>query len=211
MADDSAGSGPAEKPRRISWLALTPFAVFAVLAGIFAWQLLFGTPPSQLPSALIGRPAPELTLAPLEGLRDAQGQLPGITGETLDGRVSIVNVWASWCVPCRTEHPYLVQLADDGRAQMVGLNYKDATGNALRFLGQLGNPFTVVGVDPRGKGAIEWGVYGVPETFIVDAQGTIAHKHVGPLTEQSMRDSFMPALEKVLARGTASEPGGQGD
>ena len=127
-----------------------------------------------------------------------------------EGKV-LLNVWASWCVPCRTEHPYLVQLADDGRAQMVGLNYKDATGNALRFLGQLGNPFTVVGVDPRGKGAIEWGVYGVPETFIVDAQGTIAHKHVGPLTEQSMRDSFMPALEKVLARGTASEPGGQGD
>lgn len=206
MADDAAENPSAQKPRRISWLGLLPFGIFAVLAGIFAWQLLFGVPPNQLPSALIGRPAPALTLAPLEGLTGSQGQLPGFDENSLDGKVSIVNVWASWCVPCRTEHPYLMQLAEDGRVQMTGLNYKDATANALRFLGQLGNPFTVVGVDPRGKGAIEWGVYGVPETFIVDANGMIAHKHVGPLTEQNMQQSFLPALERAIAEGSSAKP-----
>lgn len=211
MADDTA-QGDVGRPRRISWLAALPLAVFAVLAGIFAWQLLFGDPPDRLPSALIGRPAPQMEMPPLEGLTGPGGQLPGVTGTTLDGRVSIVNVWASWCAPCRAEHPYLMRLAGNERVQMVGLNYKDRTANALRFLGQLGNPFTAVGIDPRGKAAIEWGVYGVPETYIVGADGIIAHKHVGPLDENSMTESFLPALEKVLAEaGGETAPAAQAE
>jgi cytochrome c biogenesis protein CcmG/thiol:disulfide interchange protein DsbE len=181
-------------------LAGLPLVIFAILAVLFAKQLLSDGSPRDIPSALIGKPAPQLQLAALEGLTGSDGnQLPGFDTETLRGKVSIVNVWASWCAPCRVEHPVIMQLASDKRIQVTGLNYKDNRENALRFLGQLGNPFSVVGVDPRGKAAIDWGVYGVPETFIVGADGNIVHKHVGPLGPQSLEKSFMPALEKALA------------
>jgi cytochrome c biogenesis protein CcmG/thiol:disulfide interchange protein DsbE len=117
----------------------------------------------------------------------------------LEGQVTIVNVWASWCAPCRIEHPVLMELSRRSGFAIAGINYKDQQQNALRFLGELGNPFSAVGVDPRGKAAIDWGVYGVPETFIVSADGSIVHKHVGPLTPESLERTFLPALEAALA------------
>jgi cytochrome c biogenesis protein CcmG/thiol:disulfide interchange protein DsbE len=112
--------------------------------------------------------------------------------------VTIVNVWASWCAPCRQEHPLLMDLAKDPSVRVVGVNYKDNPENARRFLGQLGNPFAVVGVDPSGRAAIDWGVYGVPETFVVGPDGTVRHKHIGPLTPDSL-PGFQAALRS--ARG----------
>ncbi|MGI9401273.1 MAG: DsbE family thiol:disulfide interchange protein [Rhizobiaceae bacterium] len=180
-------------------LAALPLLVFLVLAAIFMKQLLEGGNTREIPSVLIGKPAPVFDLPQLEGLKNSDGQLPGITKSTLIGKVSVVNVWASWCGPCRVEHPFIMDLARDDRIQVVGLNYKDQNANALRFLAQLGNPFSVVGVDQRGSAAIDWGVYGIPETFIVDAKGIIRYKQIGPLSPKSYEEKFLPALEEAIA------------
>ncbi|MCB1430032.1 MAG: DsbE family thiol:disulfide interchange protein, partial [Nitratireductor sp.] len=181
-------------PRRRVWLAALPLVVFLVLAGIFLKQLESGGSARDIPSALIGKPVPEFALAPLDGLLDNGGaQVPGIDTASFKGKVTVVNVWASWCAPCRLEHPLILALRENRDVRIVGINYKDQTANALRFLGQLGNPFDAVGVDPRGSAAIDWGVYGVPETFIVDRNGLIAYKHVGPLTPDSIRSEILPA------------------
>src|SRR5262249_3486966 len=142
--------------------------------------------PSRLPSALIGKPAPSLSLAALDGLLRDGVPVPGFDLASLKGRVTLVNVWASWCVPCQAEHAQLMQLAADQRLQLVGINYKDTTDNARRFLGRYGNPFAVVGVDRDGRSAIEWGVYGVPESFLIGRDGRIAYKQVGPITEETL-------------------------
>jgi cytochrome c biogenesis protein CcmG, thiol:disulfide interchange protein DsbE len=176
------------------WLVFVPLAAFLLLAGLFLVQLLSGRDISTVPSALIGQPAPETDLPPLEGLG-----LPGFSNEIFSGNVTLVNVWASWCGPCRQEHPILMALADDPRIQIVGLNYKDKPENARRFLGELGNPYSAVGVDDNGRAAINWGVYGVPETFLVGADGRILYKHVGPFTPTSARRDLRPAIEKALA------------
>lgn len=189
--------------RRRWFLAALPLLVFLALAGIFLKQLAAGGGSTDIPSVLIDKPAPQFELAPLEGLEGENGQLPGFSTADLKGKVSVVNVWASWCAPCRTEHPLIVLLGEDKRIAVRGLNYKDNPANALRFLGQLGNPFEAVGVDPRGKAAIDWGVYGVPETFIVDADGIVRYKHVGPLTPENYQKKFLPELEKAIA-GPAS-------
>lgn len=180
-------------------LALLPLLVFVGLAALFFIQLSRGGGSNEVPSALIGEPAPMVELAALEGLERKGDALPGLDPEQLKGRVSIVNIWASWCAPCRQEHPILVELAKDDRFQIIGINYKDQPTNALRFLGSLGNPYDRVGVDSDGRTSIEWGVYGVPETFIVGADGKIAHKKVGPLTPGDMSGEFMSALEAALA------------
>lgn len=185
--------------RRGLWLAAIPLLLFLGLAAVFMKQLAAGGGSSEIPSVLIGKPAPVFSLEPLDGLSGENGQLPGMTTGMLQGKPSVVNVWASWCVPCRTEHPFMEKLAKDDRIRIFGLNYKDSPGNALRFLGQLGNPFDAVGVDRSGKAAIDWGVYGVPETFIVDANGIIRYKHVGPLTEESYRNKFLPELDKAVS------------
>lgn len=177
-------------------LAALPLIAFLVLAGIFYKQLAAGGASSELPSALIGREAPATLLEPLVGLTENGQQVPAFTPDLYAGKVSLVNVWASWCAPCREEHPLLVELGRDDRVQIIGLNYKDKTENALRFLGQLGNPYDAVGIDPRGRGAIEWGVYGIPETFVVDPSGTIVHKHVGPLTPEDVTNTILPLIEK---------------
>ena len=178
------------------WLiAALPLIVFMVLAAIFYKQLAVGGASRDLPSVLIGRPAPTIVLEPLVGLTNKGTQVPGFTPEIYKGKVSLVNVWASWCAPCRQEHPLLVELGKDDQVQIIGLNYKDKNANALRFLGQLGNPYDAVGVDPNGRGAIEWGVYGVPETFVVNGEGIIVHKHVGPLTPDAIRDTILPIIE----------------
>lgn len=184
-----------EKPARSRRLLfLLPLLLFLALSAVFLMQLFSGKDSSLVPSALIGRPAPQTDLPPLEGMN-----LPGLSSEAFSGRVTLVNVWGSWCLPCRQEHPLLMQLATDERVVIAGLNYKDKPENARRFLGDLGNPYDAIGVDQNGRAAIDWGVYGVPETFLVGPDGTIRYKHVGPFTPESIRSDLMPEIEKALA------------
>ncbi|MDR0252015.1 MAG: DsbE family thiol:disulfide interchange protein [Brucellaceae bacterium] len=197
---------PVETPdsqpnKRRVFVALLPLLIFAALAAIFTWQLMSGKNMQEIPSALIGQDAPQTGLPPLEGLLQADGaQVPGLNAEDLKGQVTLVNVWASWCVPCREEHPQLMRLAQDKRVRIVGLNYKDAPDNAREFLQGLGNPYAAIGTDRSGRAGIEWGVYGVPETFIVNRAGKIAYKFVGPLSDESLARQFMPEVEKALAQ-----------
>ena len=183
---------------RRRWPVIIPLALFAVLAGLFLVQLFRGDP-SKLPSALIGRPAPAFVLPAMEGLARNGAPVPGLSRADLLGRVTVVNIWASWCVPCRDEHPLLIELARNPEIRVVGINYKDQAENARRFLGTLGNPFAAIGVDTAGRAAIDWGVYGVPESFIVAPDGTIAYKHVGPLTPQALAGPFAEALKRAAA------------
>jgi cytochrome c biogenesis protein CcmG, thiol:disulfide interchange protein DsbE len=206
MAEKSAAetvSGEQAAPEsRMRFIFLLPVIIFGALALIFLVRL-YGGDPSVVPSVLINKPAPEFALAPLEGLRNDAGEIPGLTRADLvagdDGApVSIVNVWASWCVPCRDEHPVLMELAKDERLQVFGINYKDRPENARRFLGALGNPYQAVGVDENGRSAIDWGVYGVPETFIVDRHGVIRHKHIGPILPHQMEGFVAQVREAEL-------------
>jgi len=177
---------------------LLPAMIFVVLAGLFLFQLKWGRNPAEVPSVLINKPVPTFSLAPLEGLMADGKPVPGLSNEDLKGRVTIVNVWASWCAPCRQEHPLLVELAKDPSIRVVGINQKDNPDNARRFLGTLGNPYAAVGVDPNGRASIDWGVYGVPETFIVGPDGMIRYKHIGPLTPENF-SAFKDKLRAVSA------------
>jgi len=183
----------ASAPRRRLFVLL-PLLVFLGLAGLFLSQLLSGRDTSEIPSALIGLPAPQTSLPPLEGV-----SLPGLDSKSFAGKVTLVNVFASWCAPCREEHPVLLGLSQDRRFTLAALNYKDQPENARRFLGDLGNPYQAIGVDPAGRAAIDWGVYGVPETFVIGKDGKIAYKHVGPLTPDSVKALLLPQIEKALA------------
>ena len=178
-------------------LVLAPLAVFIALVLLFAFRLFSGDP-SRIPSALIGHPAPQTTLPPVAGLERDGKPVPGIDPASFKGAVTLLNVWASWCVPCHDEAPLLVQLAQDQRLRIVGMNYKDEPENARRFLGRYGNPFSAAGADPNGRAAIEWGVYGVPETFIVGRDGRIAYKLVGPLTPENLEATIKPEIERAL-------------
>jgi len=179
-------------------LAIIPLAVFAIFAGV-AGKMLYdqdvnGLDISAIPSALIGTKAPTLALPALDGSNTA-----ALTSDAIAGKLTLVNVFASWCVPCRQEHPILKELAKDPRLNVVGINYKDKNENALRFLGELGNPYKAIGVDPNVKAAIDWGVYGIPESYLVSADGTILYKKVGPFDPQSLETGLYPAIEKALA------------
>ena len=187
--------------RTLRWPMALPLVAFAALAAIF-WFRLGNSDPSRIPSALIGHPAPQTALPPLPGLADGGAPVPGLDPAVFKGKVSIVNVWASWCVPCHDEAPLLTQLGRDKRLQIVGINYKDAPDNARRFLGRYGNPYGVVGVDANGRAAIEWGVYGVPETFIVGREGTIVYKMVGPVTPENVDSVLRVEIEKALKAGS---------
>ena len=184
-------------PRRRWWLVSLPLVIFAALLALFLFRLGAGDP-SRLPSVLIGKPAPALSLPPLEGLVENGLPVPGLDPALFKDRVAVVNVWASWCVPCRDEHPFLVRIAADKRATLVGINYKDAPENARSFLARFGNPFAAVGVDTGGRAAIEWGVYGVPETFIVGRDGRIAYKHIGPIDARGF-EKFRAEIDKAFA------------
>lgn len=179
-------------------LLALPLVGFLALAAVFAWRVTDGADRSVVPSALIGRTVPEPTFP---ALSDA---LPGVAPADFEGKVSLVNVFASWCAPCRVEHPKLMDLATVDGLQVVGLNYKDRVAAARSFLVELGNPYDAVGVDPDGRRSIEWGVYGVPETFIVDAEGVIRAKHVGPITDETLAGDFGRTLRDLLAENGAA-------
>jgi cytochrome c biogenesis protein CcmG, thiol:disulfide interchange protein DsbE len=188
-------------PPTSRWLMALPLIAFAALAALF-WFRLGSGDPSRIPSALIGRPAPQTALPALEGLVNNGAQVPGLDPSAFRGKVSIVNVWASWCVPCHDEAPLLTELSQDKRMQIVGINYKDSPENARRFLGRYGNPFGMVGVDANGRASIEWGVYGVPETFIVGREGKIVYKLVGPLTPDNLDTVLRAEIDKALKAGS---------
>jgi cytochrome c biogenesis protein CcmG/thiol:disulfide interchange protein DsbE len=182
------------KPRKLKLVYLLPLGLFLSLALIFLLRLGSDNDPSVVPSALVGQPAPPFELPPLEG-----AGVPGFARGDLDGQVTVVNIFASWCGPCRVEHPQLVALAADERIRVVGIDYKDQPANALRFLNELGNPYAAIGVDTRGRAAIDWGVYGVPETFVVDRAGIIRFKFIGPLSAETVEETLMPVIEAALA------------
>lgn len=187
--------------RRASFVALVPLALFVALATLFYAKLGAGDP-SEVPSALIGKPVPDFRLDGVAGLTRDGAPVPGLSASDLAKGVSVLNVFASWCAPCRTEHPLLTGLAKDQRFRLYGLNYKDGDDQALRFLNGLGNPYAAIGADRSGRVGIDWGVYGVPETFVV-AGGHIAAKLVGPLTPERISAELMPAVEKALAAQAA--------
>ena len=178
-------------PRRRLWLAVLPILLFAGLAALF-WRGLSGDP-SAIPSALIGRPVPEVSLPAIAGM-----DVPAFDTASLKaGRVTIVNVWASWCGPCRTEHPVLMELAKRTDIRLVGINYKDDPENARRFLGTLGQPFAAIVSDEAGRAAVDWGVYGVPESFVIDGGGLIRFKWIGPLTRDGLTGQLAQEIEKA--------------
>jgi cytochrome c biogenesis protein CcmG, thiol:disulfide interchange protein DsbE len=183
------GTGGRFRSRR---LLVLPLIVFLGLAVLFLVRI--GGDPSRVPSTLIGRPAPDFSLPALEGLT-----VPGLSSADLQGQVTLVNIWASWCLPCHQEHPFLIALAADPRIRVVGINYKDEAENARRFLERYGNPYSAIGVDANGRGAIEWGVYGVPETFVVGRDGKIAYKQIGPIADEATFKRFVAEIEKALA------------
>ena len=187
------------KARRILIAAL-PLLIFGALTDVFLMQLTSGKDNSVIPSALIGKPAPTLALGPLEGAIRAGQPVPALDTAAIKGKLTLVNVWASWCVPCRQEHPIILGLAQDRRINVVGINYKDKNDAALAFLGELGNPFRAIGIDPKGTAAIDWGVYGIPESFLVGEDGTILYKQVGPFTDDAVKNRLLPKIEEALAR-----------
>lgn len=173
---------------------LLPLAIFAVLAGLF-WYALKTGDPSLLPSPLIGKKVPEFSLPPLEGLLAGDDQVPGFAASDLaQGEPTLVNVFASWCVECQVEHPLLLALGQTPGVRLYGIDYKDDPEAARRFLGRHGNPYARIGADRPGRVAIDFGVYGVPETYVVTGDGTIAYRHVGPLTEEAIKNKILPLL-----------------
>jgi cytochrome c biogenesis protein CcmG/thiol:disulfide interchange protein DsbE len=182
-----AGSAGILTRRRL--LSILPAAGFAGLAVALAWGLR--RDPTELPSSLIGKPVPVFSLPPIQGRRF------GLSSANLRGEVSLVNVFASWCIACRAEHPLLMGLASDKAVPIHGINYKDAPADAMRWLDTLGDPYTRIGADRDGRVSIDWGVYGVPETYVVGADGRIAHKHVGPLTELDIQEKILPLVKHL--------------
>lgn len=185
LTDEAA---PPRQPAR-RWLFLIPVLVFASLGPILYFGL--GRNSSELPSTLIGRTAPEFALPALAGRDDH-----GLARSDLGGKPMLVNVFASWCVPCRIEHPILTELAREG-VTIQGINYKDPPEQAAAFLAELGDPYARVGADRDGGVAIDWGVYGVPETFLLDGQGRILYRHPGPLQARDLEQTIRPMLAKL--------------
>ena len=171
-------------------LAVLPLVLLVGLVAVFAMNM--DRDPSLVRSVLINKPAPETNLPPVEGL-DRNGIIPSL----LEGQVTVVNVFASWCIPCRDEHPVLMELLRRTGVRLLGINQKDAPENARAFLTELGNPYDSVGADRDGRASIDWGVYGVPETFIVNPAGIITYKHIGPMTLESLEKEVIPAIQKA--------------
>jgi cytochrome c biogenesis protein CcmG/thiol:disulfide interchange protein DsbE len=193
-------AGRKPQPKRSGTRALwVPLLVFAALVVLFSFALQKGDP-SKLPSALVGRPAPSLMLPPVEGLTDQGRPVPGFgPAELAASGPKVVNFFASWCLPCTDEHPLLLRLKRETGVTILGINHKDQPSNAHRFLARLGNPYTAVGADQNGRAAIEWGVYGMPETFVVDGRGVIVFKHVGPIDAEALATRLIPAVKAAAA------------
>jgi cytochrome c biogenesis protein CcmG/thiol:disulfide interchange protein DsbE len=168
---------------------LVPLAIFLVLAAFLYRGLSLD--PKLVPSPLVGKPMPSFTLTRLED-PDAT-----ISDTDIKGKVSLLNIWATWCVSCRAEHATLVELAKTGKVDIYGLNYKDERAAARQWLRQLGNPYVANAFDDTGRVGIDWGVYGAPETFIIDSQGIVRHKHVGPLTADVVNEQILPLVAKL--------------
>jgi cytochrome c biogenesis protein CcmG/thiol:disulfide interchange protein DsbE len=171
-------------------LYLVPLAVFIAVAVWFAVGLT--RDPSKVPSALLDKPVPAFTLGAVPGM-----SVPGLSDTTIKGKVALVNVFASWCVPCKVEHPILMRLAAEKRVAIYGLNWKDKAEDATRWLKELGNPYTAIGHDESGRVGIEWGVYGAPETFVIDREGRVRYKYVGPITPTVLRDTILPLIAQL--------------
>jgi cytochrome c biogenesis protein CcmG/thiol:disulfide interchange protein DsbE len=169
---------------------ILPLLAFAAVAAWFAVGLT--REPSKVPSALIDRPIPDFALPALAG-----AGVPALADETIKGKVALVNVFASWCIPCKVEHPILMRLASEKRVAIYGINWKDKGADAARWLKELGNPYTAIGHDEPGRVGIEWGVYGAPETFVVDREGRIRYKHVGAITPQVLNSEILPLIAKL--------------
>ena len=177
---------PGNRLRLAGYIPLFVFFVLAVFLGI---GLTLN--PRDIPSPLIGKPVPEFSLPPVKG------RTLGLSSADLRGKVSLVNVFASWCVACREEHPVLVKLGKSGTVPIHGINYKDKPDDAQAWLNELGDPYTRTGADISGRVGIDWGVYGVPETYVIDRDGRIAHKHIGAITPEALRDTIMPIINKL--------------
>ena len=177
---------------KVSPLVLAPPLLFAGLAALFFFGMM-REDPNALPSARAGEPAPPMVLTPL-------GDGPGFTNETLrDGEVKLVNYWASWCAPCRVEHPTLEALQDEG-VPIYGINYKDDPAKAMAFLEELGDPYVAMAADPSGRTALDWGLYGVPETYVVAGDGTVILRFAGPITPSILESTIRPAMAEAAAR-----------
>nr|WP_314258403.1 DsbE family thiol:disulfide interchange protein [uncultured Devosia sp.] len=178
-------------PTRRLILAALPLVALVGVVGVFAFTL--GNPSTDLPSVLVDKPAPDFALPPLSSTL-----VPGFQTSDLIGQISVVNVFASWCLPCRDEHPFLVELKSRTSARLYGINLKDEDRNAIAFLDELGNPYDAIGADRNGRTAIDWGVYGVPETFLIRGDGRILTRHVGPLDRASL-DDLVATIERERA------------
>ena len=206
--DEPNGHGPgggspptvarARRPR--GWLALLPLVTFLALAALFASRLLSGDDLQELPSPLVGSAMPEVSFPPLGGVVGESGDVvpPFVPGADPEGRVRVVNFWASWCLPCRAEHPVLMALSERADVTVSGIAFKNEPADARRFLAELGNPFSEVGLDPDGRGAIEWGVGGVPETFVIGPDGTVVYRRQGPI-DGPWRERLLREIEKAGA------------
>ncbi len=187
------------KPKR-GWLLLIPVVLFLGVAGMFAYSLQHAKP-NLVPSVLIGKPVPQATFPPLVGLVREGKPVAGFSNNNLaSGGVIVVNFWASWCGPCVAEHPQLLELTKVEGVKLYGVNYKDKALDAMKFLNRYGNPYSAVGTDVPGRAAIDWGVYGMPETFIINGKGEIVYKHVGPILPQNLQNEILPALTAAKAQ-----------
>jgi len=198
----SADEYPTAPMRRRNVLAFMPLAVAVVLGVVLAWGL--ARDPSNLPSTLIGKAVPDFALPPVKG------RTLGLSSADLKGGVSLVNVFASWCVACRAEHPLFMKLAAQGAVPLHGLNYKDQPDDAAKWLDSLGDPYTRTGADISGRVAIDWGVYGVPETFVIGPDGRVAYKHIGPVSEEALTGTILPLVEKLRRQAEGDSALGDG-
>ena len=191
MTQEVVSKNDSVSRRKISGFVLVPLLAFALMV-LFGWGLFRGG--DHLPSALLDKPVPEFALPPVLGREE------GLSTQDLIGHISLVNVFASWCVPCRAEHPLFVELSATGEVPLYGINYKDPPEQARSWLDELGDPYDRIGADVNGRAGIEWGVYGVPETYVIAPDGTIAYRHVGPITRAILRETLLP-----IVRGLKSE------
>ncbi|MEQ9037160.1 MAG: DsbE family thiol:disulfide interchange protein [Silicimonas sp.] len=187
MTEEVEGNADPVSRRSISGFVLVPLIAFALMV-LFGWGLFRGG--DDLPSALLGNPVPDFALPPVLGREE------GLSTQELIGHVSLVNAFASWCVPCRAEHPLFMELNATGEVPLYGINYKDPPDQARAWLDELGDPYARIGADINGRAGIEWGVYGVPETYVI-ADGTIAYRHVGPITRSILEETLLPIVRDL--------------